>query len=40
MFHQTFDPADLSTICLLVLLEGVLSVDNALVLSVMAAPPG
>jgi YkoY family integral membrane protein len=37
MLHQTFDPTDLGTIGLLFLLEGILSVDNALVLSVMAA---
>jgi YkoY family integral membrane protein len=41
IFAQTFEPADLGTIGLLVLLEGALSVDNALVLGVLAAqvPP-
>jgi YkoY family integral membrane protein len=34
---QTFDPSDVGTIGLLVLLEGTLSVDNALVLGVVAA---
>ena len=33
---QTFAPADLATIGLLVLLEGVLSIDNALVLGLLA----
>jgi YkoY family integral membrane protein len=33
---QTFEPSDLGTIGLLVLLEGVLSVDNALVLGLLA----
>jgi YkoY family integral membrane protein len=39
--HQTFDPADLGTVGLLVLLEGSLSLDNALILGLMAGrlPP-
>jgi YkoY family integral membrane protein len=37
MLGQTFEPADIGTIALLVLLEGVLSVDNALVLSALAS---
>jgi len=36
MFGQTFAPADLATIALLVVLETLLSIDNALVLSVLA----
>lgn len=36
MFGQTFDYSDLATIALLVLLEGVLSIDNALVLGLLA----
>jgi YkoY family integral membrane protein len=36
MFGQTFDPPDLATVALLVLLEGVLSIDNALVLALLA----
>lgn len=36
LLHQTFDPADLGTVGLLVLLEGSLSVDNALVLGLLA----
>ncbi|HEX4052761.1 MAG TPA: hypothetical protein VHX86_00715 [Tepidisphaeraceae bacterium] len=42
MFGQTFSPGDLATIALLVVLEGLLSIDNALVLAVLAgrlAPP-
>ncbi len=42
MFGQTFSPGDLATISLLVVLEGLLSIDNALVLAVLAqrvAPP-
>jgi YkoY family integral membrane protein len=35
MFGQTFAPADLATIAILVLLEGLLSIDNALVLGVI-----
>jgi len=36
MFGQTFAPGDLATIALLVALEGLLSIDNALVLGVLA----
>jgi len=36
MFGQTFDPGDLATIAVLIVLEGVLSIDNALVLGVLA----
>ena len=36
MFGQTFDPHDLAIIGLLVVLEGVLSIDNALVLGLLA----
>lgn len=36
MFGQTFDPHDLIIICLLIVLEGVLSIDNALVLGLLA----
>ncbi len=36
MFGQTFAPADLAVVALLVLLEGVLSIDNALVLGLLA----
>jgi YkoY family integral membrane protein len=36
MFGQTFDPQDLATVLLLVVLEGVLSIDNALVLALLA----
>lgn len=36
MFGQTFDPHDLIVIGLLVVLEGVLSIDNALVLGLLA----
>jgi len=36
MFGQTFDPHDLIIIGLLVVLEGVLSIDNALVLGLLA----
>ena len=36
MFGQTFDPHDLALIGLLVVLEGVLSIDNALVLGLLA----
>jgi YkoY family integral membrane protein len=41
LLHQTFDPADLGTVGLLVLLEGSLSLDNALVLGLLASglPP-
>jgi YkoY family integral membrane protein len=35
MFGQTFAPGDLATIVILVLLEGLLSIDNALVLGVI-----
>jgi YkoY family integral membrane protein len=37
MFGQTFSPEDLATISLLVVLEGILSIDNALVLGLLAA---
>jgi YkoY family integral membrane protein len=36
MFGQTFEPHDLAVIALLVVLEGVLSIDNALVLGLLA----
>src|SRR5437867_3000946 len=36
MFGQTFDPRDLAIVALLVVLEGVLSIDNALVLGLLA----
>jgi YkoY family integral membrane protein len=36
LFDQTFVPADLAVVALLVLLEGVLSIDNALVLGLLA----
>src|ERR1051325_1636266 len=36
MFGQTFTPADLLLIGLLVVLEGALSIDNALVLGLLA----
>ncbi len=36
MFGQTFTPNDLAVIALLVVLEGVLSIDNALVLGLLA----
>ena len=36
MFGQTFAPHDLAVIGLLILLEGVLSIDNALVLALLA----
>jgi YkoY family integral membrane protein len=36
MFNQTFDPHDLIIVALLVVLEGVLSIDNALVLGLLA----
>lgn len=36
MFGQTFEPHDLAVIALLVALEGILSIDNALVLGVLA----
>jgi YkoY family integral membrane protein len=36
MFGQTFDPHDIATIALLIVLEGVLSIDNALVLALLA----
>jgi YkoY family integral membrane protein len=36
MFGQTFDPHDLAVIGLLIVLEGVLSIDNALVLGILA----
>jgi len=35
MFGQTFSPGDLATIVILVVLEGLLSIDNALVLGVI-----
>jgi YkoY family integral membrane protein len=35
-FHQTFEPHDLLVILLLIVLEGLLSVDNAMVLGLMA----
>jgi len=41
MFHQTFQPRDLLVVAMLVLLEVLLSVDNALVLGMLAGklPP-
>lgn len=36
LFHQTFDVHDLAIIGLLIVLEGVLSIDNALVLGLLA----
>jgi predicted tellurium resistance membrane protein TerC len=36
LWHQTFGLADLGIVGLLVLLEGVLSIDNALVLGLLA----
>ena len=36
MFGQTFGPQDIATISLLIVLEGVLSIDNALVLALLA----
>jgi YkoY family integral membrane protein len=36
MFDQTFSPGDLATIAVLVLLEGLLSLDNALVLGILS----
>src|SRR5215212_218423 len=36
MFGQTFEPHDLAVIALLIVLEGVLSIDNALVLGLLA----
>jgi YkoY family integral membrane protein len=36
VFGQTFNPQDLGVIALLILLEGVLSIDNALVLALLA----
>lgn len=36
MFGQTFNPQDIATIALLIVLEGVLSIDNALVLALLA----
>jgi YkoY family integral membrane protein len=36
VFGQSFAPTDLATIAMLVVLEGLLSIDNALVLSVLA----
>jgi YkoY family integral membrane protein len=36
MFGQTFDPHDLAVIAVLIVLEGVLSIDNALVLGLLA----
>src|SRR5215204_4726496 len=36
MFGQTFDPHDLAIVGLLIVLEGVLSIDNALVLGLLA----
>jgi YkoY family integral membrane protein len=38
VFGQTYSPPDLGVIALLVLLEGVLSIDNALVLALLAKP--
>ncbi len=41
MFHQTFQPRDLLVVAILIVLEVLLSVDNALVLGLLAAklPP-
>ncbi|MFM7057351.1 MAG: TerC family protein, partial [Planctomycetota bacterium] len=36
LWHQTFSASDLGVVGLLVLLEGVLSIDNALVLGLLA----
>ena len=36
MFHQTFQSHDLLIVLVLVVLEGVLSIDNALVLALLA----
>ena len=36
MFNQTFETQDLAIIALLIVLEGVLSIDNALVLGLLA----
>jgi len=36
MFHQTFQPRDLLLVLVLVILEGLLSIDNALVLGLLA----
>jgi YkoY family integral membrane protein len=36
VFGQTYSPADLGVVALLVLLEGLLSIDNALVLALLA----
>jgi YkoY family integral membrane protein len=36
MFHQTFQPRDLLLVLVLVVLEGLLSIDNALVLGLLA----
>src|SRR6188472_1530064 len=36
MFGQTFDTQDFAVIALLIVLEGVLSIDNALVLGLLA----
>src|SRR5258708_7111766 len=36
MLGQTFSPGDLATVAVLVLLEGVLSIDNAVVLAILA----
>lgn len=36
LFGQTFAPSDIATIGLLIVLEGVLSIDNALVLGILA----
>src|SRR5580698_8287620 len=36
MFGQTYSPRDLGVIAMLVLLEGLLSIDNALVLALLA----
>jgi YkoY family integral membrane protein len=38
MFHQTFQSHDLLIVLVLVVLEGVLSIDNALVLALLARP--
>ncbi|HVT90513.1 MAG TPA: hypothetical protein VHD56_16785 [Tepidisphaeraceae bacterium] len=38
MFGQTFEFGDLAIVALLVLLEGILSIDNALVLALLAKP--
>src|SRR5687768_11446213 len=36
MYGQTFDQQDIATVALLIVLEGVLSIDNALVLALLA----